>query len=73
MQTQTKLDIFSGGPDGNDVMWICTVLGLREAKEMMEKIAAKKPGPYFIVDIATREILAQTETLSRKDDNRRQA
>ena len=59
-----KFDIFAGAPD-RDAVWLCAVEGLANAKEHMERIAAEKPGRYFIFYAPERTILSQTETFAR--------
>lgn len=61
MPTVPKFDIFSGVPD-RDAVWVCTVQGLATAKERMDRLAAEKPGPYFIFFAPTREIVGRTAT-----------
>jgi hypothetical protein len=54
-------DIFSGFPKDNP-RWLEAIIGLSNARERMEQIAAKKPGQYFISSIGTRSPVAQIET-----------
>lgn len=61
--TQAKFDIFSGQIDKN-AMWIETVEGLSNARERMERIAAEKPGQYFVFSSLTHSVLAQVETFA---------
>ena len=57
----TVFDIFSGVPEGNP-MWLESTVGLSNAREHMEQIAANKPGQYFISSIGTHSPIAQIET-----------
>lgn len=41
-------DIFAG-TDDNGPLWVCAVEGLEEARYLLQKIAAEKPGSYFII------------------------
>jgi hypothetical protein len=61
---EPTFDIFSGGPD-NDPVWLESVLGLSNARERMEQIAAKTPGQYFIFSFGSQAVLAQTDTLRK--------
>jgi hypothetical protein len=58
---EPSFDIFSGVPSGNP-MWLETVVGLSNARERMEQIAAKKPGQYFVFSIGTHSPVTQIET-----------
>lgn len=63
-ETVPKFDIFAGAPD-RDALWMCTVRGLANAKERMDKIAAERPGRYFIFYTPERKVLAHVETFAR--------
>jgi len=56
-----KFDIFAGAPD-KDTVWVRAVPGLANARETMERIAAEKPGRYFIFYAPDRNVLSQIET-----------
>lgn len=60
-ETVPKFDIFSGAPD-RDAVWVCAARGLANAKEHMDRIAAERPGRYFIFYAPERKILSQIET-----------
>jgi len=64
---ESSFDIFSGRP-GKDMVWIEAIQGLSNARERMEQIAAEKPGKYFVFSIASRAILAQTETFRKPEE-----
>ena len=49
----SMFDIFSGRVD-KDAVWVETVEGFGNAYELMTKVAAKTPGPYFIISQKTR-------------------
>jgi hypothetical protein len=61
---ETKYDIFAGTP-GNFPMWLETVVGLANAKERMEMIAAKKPGQYFLFSVLTQTTVARIEVFKK--------
>lgn len=65
-----KFDIFAGVPD-RDAVWVCTVRGLANARERMERIAAERPGRYFIFYAPDRTILAQTETFANPSSSQK--
>lgn len=63
-------EIFSGRVDKNAV-WIETVEGLGNAYELMTKIAAETPGPYFIFCSRTHTLCGSINTSSREDTHLR--
>jgi hypothetical protein len=58
-------DIFSGRVDKSAV-WIETVEGLGNAYELMTKIAAETPGPYFIFCSRTHTVCGSINTSIRE-------
>lgn len=60
----TMFDIFSGRVD-KDAVWVETVEGFGNAYELMTKIAARVPGPYFIVSQKTRIIRGSIDTSTK--------
>jgi len=66
MDSEPRFDIFSGTPDKNAV-WVECVRGLSNEREQMERIAAKKPGRYFLFSLPSHSILAQIETFSKPE------
>jgi hypothetical protein len=61
--------IFSGCYPDNDVVWIESVEGYAAAKQRMERIAAEKPGPYFVFSVPDGAPLATTDTTHLKAKN----
>ena len=57
----SMFDIFSGRVD-KDAVWVETVEGLGNAYELMTKVAAEAPGPYFIVSRKTHTIRGSINT-----------
>ena len=55
--------IFSGTP--KNARWEEAAEGLSNARELMEQLARKQPGQYFLFSVGTGSILAQTETFSQ--------
>ena len=69
---EPRFDIFRGIPFEKDAIWVETVEGLANARERMEKLAAEKPGRYFVFAPLSRSILALADTTPEpKQDNRR--
>jgi hypothetical protein len=64
MDSEPRFDIFSGAPD-KDALWVECVCGLSNAREQMERIAAQKPGRYFLFSLLSHSILAEIETFSK--------
>jgi hypothetical protein len=59
-------DIFSGrSPDDKNVRWLEAVEGLENACERMHVLAALTPGPYFVLNLADKEVLAFVDTTSK--------
>jgi hypothetical protein len=54
-------EIFSGDPKKNP-MWIGTARSKEEAEARMAKLAAEKPGKYFIWFGPTQEAVAEVDT-----------
>ena len=55
-------DIFSGIFMSKDAVWIEAKEGLAEAYQSMLRIAAVKPGPYFVFSSYTRTCVASVDT-----------
>lgn len=64
-------DIFAGRVD-KDATWIEAVEGLGNAYELMTRIAAETPGPYFVFCSRTHRICGSINT-SQPEDFRRRA
>jgi hypothetical protein len=61
--SEPYFDIFSGARySGKEMKWIEAVPGLTNARERMEKLAAEKPGRYFLFSVSTDTILAKIDT-----------
>jgi hypothetical protein len=56
-----KFHIFSGAI-GDDLLWINCVEGLAAANEEMLRLAAEKPGKYFVFFIPKKQVMAQVDT-----------
>lgn len=72
MTPEARFDIFFGIP-GGDVLWVCAVEGLANAKERMDQTAAEKPGRYFVCFVHSKEVLATTDTSAKSQDDRKRA
>lgn len=59
--TEPTFDIFSGH-SFRDGVWLEVVPGLALAKERMNALAIRNPGPYFVFCRRERQILASTDT-----------
>jgi hypothetical protein len=56
-------DIFSGrSPGDKGVLWLDAVEGLEKARARMNDLAAANPGPYFILRLEDKPILAFVDT-----------
>jgi hypothetical protein len=55
-------EIFRGLYLESDALWIECVEGLATAVERMKEIAAEKPGPYFVFDAKSHQVLATINT-----------
>ena len=56
-------DIFSGrSPGDQGVRWVDAVEGLEKACARMNDLAAANPGPYFILRLEDKAILAFVDT-----------
>jgi hypothetical protein len=53
-------DLTEGG-----VKWLESVYGLANAQRRMKRIAAEKPGSYFVFDLQTASIVAKTNTVKQ--------
>ena len=58
-------DIFSGTNE-RDAIWQGCAEGLQNAKFEMEKLAVKRPGPYFVYYTPEQSILARIDTSEKK-------
>ncbi len=56
-----ELDIFSGTLHEQPV-WLESVTGLPAASQRMMERAARQPGPYFIYDAESRNVLVRVDT-----------
>jgi hypothetical protein len=65
MPRETLFDIFSG-EISNHPVWLETVEGLHRARERMARLAAERPGHYFIYDSSTGKLIAETSPVARK-------
>jgi hypothetical protein len=54
-------DVFSGSIE-KDARWIETAEGLSEATDLMKRLAAARPGPYFVYDLRRQKVLANIDT-----------
>lgn len=64
-------DIFSGTVD-NGAIWQCSVEGFAEAVFIMKKLAAAKPGAYFVYDTEAARVLAEITGPVPQPQNRTQ-
>ena len=61
--TAPMFDIFCGrSPEDRNVRWLEAVEGLENACERMHILAAGKPGTYFVMCLADKEVLAFVDT-----------
>ena len=54
--------IFSGRFPETDVLWLESVVGFDAARERMQRLAAQKPGPYFIFSTNIHVVLATIDS-----------
>lgn len=54
--------IFSGRFPETDVLWLESVVGFRAARERMQKLAAQKPGSYFVFSTNIHAVLATIDS-----------
>lgn len=59
-------DIFSGR-FGRDAVWMEAVEGLAAAVEKMKAYANNSPGPYFVFNVHSHEVLASVDTSIQSD------
>jgi hypothetical protein len=52
-----EYDVFSGIPEKNP-LWLGSVSGLERAAELMNRMAARLPGNYFLSCAITNEVVA---------------
>jgi hypothetical protein len=64
---QPTFDIFRGTTRA-DAIWLESVEGLSDSKDRMHKIAAEKPGCYFVFASHDQSIRARTETKDKGGD-----
>ena len=61
--------IFSGRFPETDVLWLESVAGFDAARERMQRLAAQKPGPYFVFSTNMHAVLATIDsTLAPRAD-----
>jgi len=58
---EPTFDIFFGTSD-RDAVWLECIVGLSEARQRLEHIAAVRPGAYFLYDHASRSVIAKSGT-----------
>jgi hypothetical protein len=58
---EPTFDIFRGDPAQNPI-WLEPVMGLSNARQQMEQIAAEKPGQYFLFSVQSHSVLAKIDT-----------
>jgi hypothetical protein len=63
---KARYDIFAGRID-REATWIEAVEGLGNAYELMTKIAAQNPGPYFVACSRTHRICGSINTSLPED------
>jgi glucose dehydrogenase len=56
-------DIFAG-TRSPDAVWLCSLEGSAEAVFIMKKLAATKPGTYFVFDRDAGRVLAEITTVA---------
>jgi hypothetical protein len=61
MADYPRFHLFSGIPD-RDAIWIEAIEGLANASDRMKKLAAEKPGPYFVFSSFTYTVAAEIDT-----------
>ena len=60
-------DIFCGcSPEDANVRWLSSVEGLEKACERMHVLAAAEPGPYFVMYLANKDVLAFVDTTPKE-------
>jgi hypothetical protein len=65
--TAPMFDIFCGrSPEDRNVRWLEAVEGLQKACERMDVLAAAKPGHYFVMCLADKEVLAFVDTTPKE-------
>jgi hypothetical protein len=60
----SKYDVFKGTPDNNP-LWLGNINGLERATELMNRMAARLPGDYFVSKAASAKVVAVNVQLSR--------
>jgi hypothetical protein len=58
-----KYDVFKGTPDKNP-LWLGDINGLARATDLMNRMAARLPGDYFVSKAATTEVVVVRSHLS---------
>ena len=56
-----RFDLFSGTPEW-DATWIDAIDGLTKARDRMERLAADKPGRYFIFSTPRSTVVMEIDT-----------
>ena len=68
--SEPTYQIFSGCySHDRDVLWLESVVGLADAQERMQTLAAQKPGPYFVFCTHSHAVLAIIDTAARRRVN----
>ena len=67
-----QFDIFSGYFPRTDAIWIDYAEGLAEAYQTMLRLAAEKPGPYFVFSSHAHKSVASIDTTSFLKDGSRE-
>ena len=63
-------DVFKGAPKRSP-LWLGNVRGLQKAIDLMNGMARRLPGDYFVSDAATHEVLALAQNSPVKLDRNR--
>jgi hypothetical protein len=64
VQRELMFGIFSGDPDA-EVSWITSVEGFDNAKGRTQQLATEKPGPYFVWDWNSRQVLFRIDAAGK--------
>jgi hypothetical protein len=62
---EPTFDIFSGTPD-KDALWLEAVSGLERARLRMHRIAAEKPGRYFLFRTQSQSVVASIDSTKKR-------
>ena len=68
---QTTYDVFKGIPQKNPLC-LGAIVGLKRATDLMNRMASRLPGDYFVFDTTSKEVvaLAQNRSVSTQPPNR---